>query len=1291
MTTGSLVRVIGGLFTGSLLDRIAAGDPKLPGTTPESYHQESSAELNQAIHRSWLVLTGRWASFQLARNGLPEGDRATALTRDRWLLPLLTELGYGRLPAERPVDIDGRSFPVSHRWAHAPIHLIGAGDSLDRPHVKARGTPSPHGLVQDLLNSAEDRLWGLLSNGLQLRLLRDHRSLTRQAFVEFDLESMFDEEAYAAFRVLWLLCHQSRVEGEKASDCCLERWFQVLRDDGVPAMDRMREGVEQALVHLGNGFLRHRDNAALFARLSSGDLSPQDYYRQLLRLAYRLIFLLVAERRGLLLDPASPEAHERYSRMYAVERLRLLASKRRGGPHGDSWITLRLVMRHLDRGCAGIALPGLGSFLWRTEALPDLDPCSITNEDLFAAMRALGEIQDGPVRRPVDWASVQSDELGSIYEALMERVPRLSLAASSFELTKAGGNERKTTGSYYTPSSLVDCLLDTALDPVLDEACAKPDPEAAILDLAVVDPACGSGHFLVAAARRIAVRLARVRSGGLEPSPPEVQHALREVVSRCIYGVDINPMAVELCKVSLWMEALEPGKPLSFLEGHIRCGNALVGATPELMAKGIPDEAWEPIEGDEREACKRLKKTNRTGAQGALFGAGSGAISVDIARNAARALASSDAADDDTPQAIEEKERAYRQAEGSESVQAARLLADLWCSAFVWPKTAGDGEVFAPTRPVWERVKLAPLRMPEPMLRVVDTLRTEQGFLHWHLAFPTVIARGGFDCVVGNPPWERVAIQEKEYFARVAPEIADAPNQAERERRIRALASLDSDTYGEFLAARRRAEGTSQFLRSSGQFPLCGSGDVNTYWVFSELALRLAGTRGRVGLIVPTGILTETPTQGFSRHVVGGRRLVRFWDFQNRRGIFPSVATVVRFSLLTLSARPVHDPPDLAFLLLDLADAQLPGRRISLSAEQIARMSPNTGTILTITGRAEAEILDGIYARLPPLIRDVGGQEQRQWGVGLGTMFHMSADSSLFKGAAGNRPASAAGASADGLLPLFEAKLVHQFNHRHATYDGGGAENCRDATAIELRNPDFEVRPRYWVEEAEVRRRVPAHWDCHWLLGWRNICRSTDERTVIAFAAPLVGFGHSVNLLFPEPSSRGMAAAILANLNSMVLDFCARQRLSGVNLTFGIFKQLPVVPAQTLRAPAPWAPDELTSDWLTRTAAPLLVTSRSMSAFADSIGADPSPSLWDEVDRRRRRALLDAAFFVLYGLDGNEARFIVDHFDALKTREIARFGSYEYGKLVLDAFARMGSPARGSRTREPTREIIPAP
>lgn len=413
------------------------------------------------------------------------------------------------------------------------------------------------------------------------------------------------------------------------------------------------------------------------------------YYRQLLRLVYRLLFLFVAEDRDLLLRPdADPQARERYERFYSLSRLRLLAEKRVGTRHADLYHGLRLIMDKLgsDAGCPALGLPALGSFLFSREAIPDLEACDIANAYLLDAVRALAFINDRHGRRLVDYKNLRSEELGSVYEALLELLPDVHIEALQFDLKTVSGSERKSTGSYYTPESLVQCLLDSALEPVVAEALNQPDAAQAILRLKVCDPACGSGHFLIAAAHRLAKHVASVRTGDDEPAPEAVRTALRDVIGHCIYGVDANPMAVELCKVSLWMEALEPGKPLSFLDHRIQCGNSLIGATPALLKHGIPDDAFKPIEGDDRTVCSEYRKHNKQEREGQQRLFTHAPEPWTRLGNLATGLLQLEEISDDSIAGVRRKQERWEELVRSQGYIYSRLWADAWCAAFVWKK-----------------------------------------------------------------------------------------------------------------------------------------------------------------------------------------------------------------------------------------------------------------------------------------------------------------------------------------------------------------------------------------------------------------------------------------------------------------------------------------------------------------------------------------------------------------------------------------------------------------------------
>ena len=537
-------------------------------------------------------------------------------------------------------ELEGKSFPVSHRSGHVPIHLLGWATDLDHktPHVAAR---APQSMLQELLNRDDAYLWAILSNGATLRLLRDSTALVGSSYVEFDLEAIFDGELFSDFVLLYLTCHESRfaIQGDGGpASCYLEQWRGFAAQQGERALDQLRNGVQQAISILGTGFLSHPANPHLRGRLDprTADLKLDDFNRALLRLVYRMLFWFVAEDRGALLQPdpddadtatraSLRQARDRYAAYFSSARLRQLARRHRGSRHGDLFDAAQLVFDALgtEGGVPELALPGIGGIFESQHddgtPLPLDEPLAgarLSNEALLGAVRALSLVKprDGGAWRRVDFGNLGAEELGSVYESLLELIPRYDAEQLAYTLETLAGNERKESGSYYTPTSLVECLLDSALDPLLDEACNHGTAEervSALLDITVCDPACGSGHFLVAAARRIAKRIAAEETGESEPPDAVVRAALRRVTGRCIYGVDINPMAAELAKVSLWIEALDPGKPLSYLDQNIRVGNSLLGVTPALLAEGLPDAAFTPIEGDDRKVAAALKEAER--------------------------------------------------------------------------------------------------------------------------------------------------------------------------------------------------------------------------------------------------------------------------------------------------------------------------------------------------------------------------------------------------------------------------------------------------------------------------------------------------------------------------------------------------------------------------------------------------------------------------------------------------------------------------------------------------------
>jgi hypothetical protein len=1303
--TGSLtsVHVAGGLLPTDILSAVLAGS--LDGLKPGDYHL-GGENPREASARVWTHLLGVYRRFRDDLAKLPDGDPAVGVTRERWLTVLLSELGYGRVPATGPggITVEDRQYPVSHLWGATPIYLLGWGVPLDKrtPGVPGAAHRAPHAMVQELLNRSDNYLWALVSNGRALRLLRDSTTLTGQAYVEFDLEAMFDGELFAEFAMLFLLTHESRVEvptDGQPSDCWLEQWRTTAVSQGVRALNLLRDGVQQAIETLGTGFLQHPANSHLRDDLDTGKVLVEDLHASLLRTVYRLLFWSVAEDRDALHDPAATaDMRQRYRDHFSSTRLRRLALRRQGSAHHDLWDAVSLVMTALGRadGEARLGLPGLGG-LFSPRHDDVLIGARLGNQPLLAAIRSLSIVQPkNQQRRLVDFRNLGADELGSIYESLMELTPRHDPLRHLFSLENLAGNDRKTSGSYYTPSDLVELVLDTALDPVLDDVEKQSDPEQALLALTVCDPAIGSGHFMVSAARRIAARLATVRTGEIDPTPSDAQDAMHDVVARCIYGVDINPMAADLAKVSLWLEAMSPGRPLSFLDHHIKVGNSLLGTTPALLHVGIPDTAYVALTGDDKKTAtvwKRLNEKQQAG-QTSLFDEGGLEIGNAEQRRAAEEIGARSAAAQTLADVAWAAQR-YATVTASEHAVRRRRVADAWCAAFLGPKTPNAAPI---TQAVLEQISAGTTDLQLlPIIDQIDALASRHRLFHWHLEFPEVFHvpdhgpantptgwTGGFSAVLGNPPWEALQMSEKEFFASRDPSIAEAATASLRKKAIAALEAKNADLFEEFNFERRRGEAETHLIRWSGRFPLCATGKINTFSVFAEHFRSTVGHEGRTGIITPTGLATDLSTAAFLSDTVSGKRLAAFYDFENEAKIFAGVHHAFRFAVSSMTGGEPISEVRLGFL--NRFVAEVVSRRFTLAAEEILLVNPNTGTLPLFRTRRDAEITIACYRRHPVLIRDraAGGNP---WGLRFSQgLFNMASDSGSFVTA---DELIAQGATFDGWawqkrrerwLPLYEAKMLSTYNHRFSTYAGATQAQLNVGTLPrvdenDLDNPAKEPLPRYWVAEQTVDAAMPAGWNREWFLGWRNITGQEKWRTFVPSVLPKAAVGHAFPIA--TPSMVTTAACLHAVWSSLIFDYVSRQKLSGTNMTFMITKQLACPePSSFDNAPA-WSKCDLAA-FLRPRVLELSFTSTRIRPYAvDVVGGDPGPPFrWIPERRDQLRAELDAAMLHLYGLERDDAAHVLDSFPVVRKYDERDYGEFRTKRLVLAAYDAMTTAAK---------------
>ncbi len=1273
------IELKGSLLPGSLLEQVAR--LQAPLQKEADYGLGKGERLRERIDAAWVRLKEIWEEYKDLRERAAQG-----VTGLHTSVRILREvLSWPDLQPCSGWQHGDAHFPITHRAFEGAVPLIVRGiaaDQLDKGNSQfgqEGRRRSPHSCLQECLNADDNANWGLLLTGDRLRLLHDNPSLVKPAYLAVDLELLVEGELFDEFAVLWLLLHASRFRHPQTGSCVLDTWKEQAQEAGERVLGQLRNGVQQSLEALGNGLLQHPDNEALRHQLANGSLSGQELHRQLLRLVYRFLFLYTAEDRDLLFPRTLGQEDPRrriYREGYSIGRLRELAIRRSAseGPYGDLWQTQKLVFLQLRQSSSPLGLPGLGG-LFAEPQCRALEQCELANRFLLRAIRAIGWFQAGDTLTRVNYRDLNTEELGSVYEGLLELHPQLERAGGSWQLSYGGGagSDRKTTGSYYTPDQLVQLLIVSALLPVIADRLAKAatpeEKEQALLAIRVLDPACGSGHFLLAAARRLALELARIRAGDEEPSEELRQECLREVVAHCIYGVDKNPMAVELCKVALWIEAVDPGKPLSFLDAHIQCGDSLVGVfDPKVLDQGIPDEAYKPLTGDDKPTCTSLKKENasyrKAGQQGTLQTTLNLQSSPPISRSQQR-LQEIEAMPETTLAEGAAKQGAYEAWEQERSSDPQTLAADLYTAVFFLPKTK-DSRAKVPTS---EHLLLlqSGQEIPGDLELAVEQASRDFRFFHWHLRFGDVMENGGFDCVLGNPPWERIKLQEKEFFAARSQAIATASNKAARERLIKALSAPEaSDSehvmVHEFELAKREAEGSGEFIRGSGRFSLTAVGDLNTYALFAEHFLNLIGPGGRSGVVVPTGIATDNSTKAYFDAIASGARLISLLSFREIRRWFPGTDDRNPFCLLTLGDDCCKCR--LAFSIDNLQEIADEGREFSLSANDFKLLNPNTRTCPVFRSQMDAELTKKIYGCVPVLIDEELGDQGNPWGIRFLRMFDMSNDSHLFFDA-----------PAPDRLPLYEAKLIHHYDHRWASYENTGSSS--DVKLADKQDPNFTVKPSYWVSIAEVSDRLqPKGWDRQWLMGWRAIARGADERSVIGGVFPRSGVGNSCHLVLPSPSiSAGLCPCFIGCISSLVFDFVARQKIGGANFNFFIPMQLPVLP--------PSAYTQSAIDYIHPRLLELTYTAHDLKPWAEDLGYDGPPFRFDPDRRALLRAELDAFYAHLYGLSRDELRYILDPADVmgpdypsetfrvLKNNELRQFGEYRTQRLVLEAWDRL--------------------
>ena len=1064
-------------------------------------------------------------------------------------------------------------------------------------------------------------------------------------------------------------------------------------------------------------------------------------------LLYRLLFILFAEDRDLL-----PVRDERYDD-YALRKIR--AEIQRRLDVGDTfsstlahyWPMLAELCRAINEGDSSIGLPPYNGGLFDPERAPLLSNVRLSDSVMAEAIDLLSFERTAEGRRYINYRDLGVQQLGSIYERLLEYeiAPReegegIAVRPNIFA--------RKTSGSYYTPDDLVSLIIDETIEPLVrlrmetflekvsefdfgempdDRRMGRLkslDPAEKLLELKVCDPAIGSGHFLVNLVDYLADRVieamaeaeavvkdyvsplseriekirntiianAEERGWTVNEEQLDDRHIVkRMVLKRCIYGVDKNPMAVELSKVSLWLHTFTVGAPLSFLDHHIRYGDSLFGT---WVHTGI----------------------DRAGEQGSsLFLEGP-------VKRATRAAASMQILEGLTDAEIAEAHlSAQIFAEVDEMTAPLNAFLSL-VHAFDWLNLRskedrgavlgyylgqyGDAiNIACGTANVESETEEA--KRFADLLAKASNLIAQERFLNWEVAFPGVwqswegsSRSGGFDAVIGNPPWDRIKLQQVEWFSSRRPEIAGAPRAADRKRMIAALQEAKDPLACEYERAAEIAKAAARMARTCGDYPLLSRGDVNLYSLFVERAMALAKPGGMVGLLTPSGIASDKTAAPFFRSVATEGRLKALYDFENRRTryrlppFFPDVDSRFKFCVFVAGVTPTPESAVCGFFLQDASEVNDAEHCFPLTGKDFAKVNPNTGTAPIFRSRRDAELTTAIYECLPVLVNRSTDKEIAAWPVKYKTMFHMTNDSRLFRtreeletqeGAypiGGNRFRSPSG----DWVPLYEGKMVQAYDHRAASVTVDPKRRHRPAQPVpaaleQHQDPDWLPEPQYWVLVSDCEGIDGLHW----VLGFKEITAATNVRTFIATLLPAAGFGNKIPVLLPKSNTRD-EWLLAANLNATILDFVTRQKVHGQTLNLFIVEQLPVVPRAAF--------DEVrfgpkTAGEIVREAVlELTYTSHDMAPFArdmgyvDSTGTVKNPFSWDEARRLLLRAKLDVVFFHLYGITQREdVEYIFSTFPIVRREEIAAYGHYRSRDVCL---AYMNALAAGDPDAEIT-------
>lgn len=1245
---------------------------------------------------------------------------------------------------------------------------------LDRGMARKTERTAPASQVLRYLRRVDDLTngkvrWGILTNGAVWRLyFQGSRSVSEQYF-EFDLYSLFcesptSEAVNQEYREHWLRVFilMFRREAFEKISATHDTFHSKALAEGKYYEERVTKELSEVVFQTVFPSLA----GAIAKNWPKADL--QDVQYSVMILLYRLLFIFYAEDRGLL--PVQDDRYKRYALRFKVRDdigKRLNLNETFSSVQGSYWSAIEDLSLAIDAGDSSIGLPPYNGGLFDQEATPLLNGIRIPDNIISKAIELLSFETDKGVRRYINYRNLSVFHLGSIYERLLEF--ELRYDKDKNVIVHPNSYARKTTGSYYTPESLVMLIIKETLEPLIEEKVNKFkskvielskekadfdkvisvllrfDPAENLLNLRVCDPAMGSGHFLVNLVDYLAEvivelisevtnivdwtdepyvsplvgRISKIRmkiednatdnTWNVDSEQLDDWNIVRRIIlKKCVYGVDKNPMAVELAKVSLWLHTFTSGAPLSFLDHHLRCGDSIFGENLGRVLKRLNEGGREFLIRNELNSANKAAESMQTIE---------GITDIEISEAHRSSSTYSNVTSWTNP--VNAFLRLIHALDWLQPFDPERQSAvQVWLDGQIgdpmryfldkWKISTRALEVISMEMRSKDRNGNVPNPMPEGVPecfkkeadifdQILDeakaTIKRER-FLNWEIEFPGVWDNwlgdksGGFDAIIGNPPWDVYEFQELPWFAYRKPDIALIPSKSERVNAIKGLKKSNKTLWEESNREKERiGKGVSLIKSKNSPYKYNNKGKLDLYKLFAERSLQLLSPNGVMGLLVKTGIATEKSTAEFFHNLAVTQSVKAIYSFTNKKVFFPDIHSSEKPCVFIASNQRRFESVNCAFGLQSVDELENNDRLLQLSSDDFKLLNPQTKTAPVFENTRDADIIISVYRRNPLLYEQ--STDKLRWPVTFHQMLNRSTDESKFKtvdqlerdeGAfriSNNQYQS----SQDQWIPVYEGKMVQAYDHRAADIVVNTKNVFRAGQQVSLTQSE-KINSNRFPKAQFYIRKTESQWPTSdkWIIAYKNVTSTTNMRTMIASIIPESGAVHSLPVLSLDSdvdNRAEKAALILATLNSIAFDYVSRQKVPGINFSWYLLKQLPVVPFDHIEITK--FGSVFARDLIKDTLLELTYTASDLAPFAldmgyvEEGGTVKEPFSWNEDRRLRLIAKLDAIFFILYGLFDSEERhksrenitYIYSTFPIIEREETKRFGRYLSRDMTL--------------------------